>query len=105
MTRGLDYLHSRQGDDGGFGTAENTAMAVLGAVASGERMGNSAWHVKGKNPFDYLQATDLVAASTSIQVTNAPVYYARLIMSFVAMDKASAIGTAGSKGVNLLTGS
>ena len=103
VTRGLDYLHSRQGSDGGFGSAENTAMAVLGAVASGERMGNSAWHVKGKNPFDYLQSTDLELASTSIQVTNAPVYYSRLIMSFVAMDKASAIGTAGSKGINLLT--
>ena len=36
-------------------------------------------------------------------MTNAPVYYSRLIMSFVAMDKASAIGTAGSKGINLLT--
>ncbi len=103
VTRGLDYLHSRQGSDGGFGSVENTAMAVLGAVASGERMGNSAWHVKGKNPFDYLQSTDLVAASTSIQVTNAPVYYSRLIMSYVAMDKSSAIGTAGSKGINLLT--
>ena len=77
-------------------------MAVLGAVASGERMGNSAWHVKGKNPFDYLQSTDLVAASTGIDVTNAPVYYSRLILAYVAMDKAGSIGTAGSKGVNLL---
>ena len=102
VTRGLDYLHARQDEGGGFGSAENTAMAVLGAVASGERMGNSAWHVKGKNPFDSLQATDLVAASTSFQVTNAPVYYSRLIMSYVAMDRLSAIGTAGSKGVNLL---
>jgi hypothetical protein len=103
VTRGLDYLHSRQGDDGGFGTVENTAMAVLGAVGSGERMGQSAWHVKGKNPFDYLQATDLVAASTSIRVTNAPVYYSRLIMAYVAMGRSGNIGTAGSKGVNLLT--
>jgi prenyltransferase beta subunit len=103
VTRGLDYLHSRQGEGGGFGTAENTAMAVLGAVSSGERMGNSAWHIKGKNPFDYLQSTDLVAASTGFQVSNAPVYYSRLIMSYVAMDRSSAIGTAGSKGVNLLT--
>ena len=65
-------------------------------------MGNSAWHVKGKNPFDYLQATDLVAASAGIDVTNAPVYYSRLIMAYVAMDRAGTIGTAGSKGVNLL---
>ena len=103
VTRGLDYLHCRQGDNGGFGNPENTAWAVLGAVASGERMGNSAWHVKGKNPFDYLQSTDLVAASTSIDVTNAPVYYSRLIMAYVAMDRAGTIGTAGSKGINLLT--
>ncbi len=67
----------------------------------------SAWAtapgtVKGKNPFDYLQSTDLVAGSTGIDVTNAPVYYSRLIMAYVAMDKAGSIGTAGSKGVNLL---
>jgi hypothetical protein len=102
VTRGLDYLHYRQGDNGGFANPENTALAVLGAVASGERMGNSAWHIKGKNPFDYLQSTDLVAASTGIDVTNAPVYYSRLIMAYIAMDKAGSIGTAGSKGVNLL---
>jgi hypothetical protein len=102
VTRGLDYLHARQGDTGGFGNPENTALAVMGAVASGERMGDNAWHVKGKNPFDYLQSTDLVAASTSIDVTNAPVYYARLIMAYVSMDRTGAIGTAGSRGVNLL---
>jgi len=103
ITRGLDYLHARQGDTGGFGSAENTAMAIMGAVASGERMGHSAWHVKGKNPFDYLQSTDLVAASTSIDANNnAPVYYARLIMAYVAMDRTTTIGAAGSKRVNLL---
>jgi hypothetical protein len=102
VTRGLDYLHARQGDAGGFGNPENTAMAVLGAVASGERMGNSAWHVKGKNPFDYLQSTDLAAGSTGIDVSNAPVYYSRVIMAYVAMGKSGSIGTAGSKGVNLL---
>jgi hypothetical protein len=103
VTRGLDYLHARQSDGGGFGTAENTAMAVLGAVAGGERMGDSAWLVKGKNPFDYLQATDLVSASTTSEVTNPPVYYSRLIMAYVAMGRSSSIGTAGSKGVDLLT--
>ncbi len=103
VTRGLDFLHARQRENGGFGNPENTAWSVMGAVASGERMGSSAWHVKGKNPFDYLQATDLVAASTSADVTNAPVYYARLIMSYVAMDRPGTVGTAGSKGVNLLT--
>ena len=103
VTRGLDYLHARQQDNGGFGSPENTAWSIMGAVASGERMGASAWHVKGKNPFDYLQSTDLVAGSTSADVSNAPIYYARLIMSYVAMDRAGTVGTAGSKGVNLLT--
>ena len=65
-------------------------------------MGNSAWHVKGKNPYDSLQSTDLVAASTGIDVANAPVYYSRLILAYMAMDRAGTIGTAGSKGVNLL---
>jgi len=102
VTRGLDYLHARQQDNGGFGSPENTAWSIMGAVASGERMGESAWHVKGKNPFDYLQSTDLVAGSTSADVSNAPIYYARLIMSYVAMDRAGTVGTAGSKGVNLL---
>ena len=103
VTRGLDYLHARQRDNGGFGSPENTAWSIMGAVASGERMGDSAWNVKGKNPFDYLQSTDLVAGSTSADVSNAPIYYARLIMSYVAMDRAGTVGTAGSKGVNLLT--
>ena len=103
VTRGLDYLHARQRDNGGFGSPENTAWSIMGAVASGERMGDGAWHVKGKNPFDYLQSTDLVAGSTSADVSNAPIYYARLIMSYVAMDRAGTVGTAGSKGVNLLT--
>lgn len=102
VTRGLDYLHARQQDNGGFGSPENTAWSIMGAVASGERMGESAWHVKGKNPFDYLQSTDLVAGSTSADVSNAPIYYARLIMSYVAMDRAGTVGTAGSRGVNLL---
>ena len=100
VTRGLDYLHSRQMDDGGFATPENTAWAILGAIASGERMGHSAWFVKGKNPFDYLQSTDLVAAGAGVD--NAPVYYSRLIMAYVAMGKGGTIGTAGSKGVNLI---
>ena len=60
ITRGLDYLHSRQTDTGGFTSPTNTAWAILGAVANGERMGSSAWTVKGKNAFDYLQGTDIV---------------------------------------------
>ena len=102
VTRGLDYFHARQGDDGGFGTPANTAWAVLGAVASGERMGASAWTKKGKNPFDYLQATNHEAAATSATVDNAPVYYARMIMAYVAVDRRERVFIAGTPHVDLL---
>lgn len=103
VTRGLDYLHAQQQTSGGWGSPQSTAMAVLGAIASGERMGSSGWHVKGKNPFDYLQATDLVAGSGNADVSNAPIYYSRLIMAYVALGRGSTIGAAGSKRANLLT--
>lgn len=101
VTRGLDYLHSRQQDTGGFTTPANTAWAILGAVANGERMGSSAWAVKGKNPFEYLQGSDLAAAATTVE--NAPEYYAQVIMAYVAVGKKTQTGTAGSKGINLFT--
>jgi hypothetical protein len=102
VTRGLDYFHARQGDDGGFVTPANTAWTVLGAVASGERMGSSAWTRKGKNPFDYLQATNHEAAATSATVDNAPVYYARMIMAYVAVDRRERVFIAGTPHVDLL---
>lgn len=102
VTRGLDYFHARQGDDGGFATPANTAWAVLGAVASGERMGSSAWTKKGKNPFDYLQATNHEAAATSATVNNAPVYYARMIMAYVAVDRRERVFIAGTPHIDLL---
>ena len=102
VTRGLDFLHARQSDDGGFSTSSNTAWAVLGAVASGERMGSSAWTKKGKNPFDYLQGVSHEAAATSATVDNAPVYYARMIMAYVAMDRRDRVFVAGTPSVDLL---
>jgi hypothetical protein len=102
ITRGLDYFHARQGDDGGFGTPANTAWTILGAVAAGERMGSSAWTKKGKNPFDYLQATDHEKAATGAAVDNAPVYYARMIMAYVAVDRRERVFIAGTPHVDLL---
>jgi hypothetical protein len=100
VTRGLDYLHSRQTDAGGFSTMANTAWGILGAVASGERMGNRAWSVNGKNPFEYLQANSHEAAANAD--TNAPVYYARAIMAYAAVDRVDRIPVAGTPSVNLL---
>src|SRR5450756_3102274 len=53
VTRGLDYFHARQKVDGGFGTMTATAWVILGAVASGERVGSTMWTVDGNNPFGY----------------------------------------------------
>jgi hypothetical protein len=102
VTRGLDYLHSRQRDDGGFLTAANTAWAVLGAVASGERMGSSAWTRKGTNPFEYLQSVNHETSATSVTVDNAPIYYARMIMAYVAVDRRERVFVAGTPHVDLL---
>ncbi|NLE23235.1 MAG: terpene cyclase/mutase family protein [Actinobacteria bacterium] len=102
VTRGLDYLHARQADDGGFGAPANTAWAILGAVASGERMGSAAWTKNGKNPFEYLQATNHEQAATSAAVDNAPVYYARMIMAYVAVGRRERVFVAGTPHIDLL---
>jgi prenyltransferase beta subunit len=102
VTRGLDYFHARQKVDGGFGTMAATAWVILGAVASGERVGSTAWTVDGNNPFGYLQAHSHEAAATGPDVDNAPVYYARAIMSYVAADRAERVFVAGTPRIDLL---
>ncbi|MBE3034193.1 MAG: hypothetical protein IMZ74_13500, partial [Actinobacteria bacterium] len=102
VTKGLDYLHARQKVDGGFGTMAATAWVILGAVASGERVGSTMWTVDGHNPFGYLQAHSHEAAATGRDVDNAPVYYARAIMSYVATDRAERVFIAGTPRIDLL---
>ena len=102
VTRGLDYFHARQRVDGGFGTMAATAWVILGAVASGERVGANAWTVDGNNPFGYLQAHSHEAAATGPDVDNAPVYYARAIMSYVAAGRAERVFVAGTPHIDLL---
>src|SRR5665648_902999 len=79
-----------------------TAWAILGAVASGERVGSTMWTVDGNNPFGYLQAHSHEAAATGPDVANAPVYYARAIMSYVAVDRAERVFVAGTPRIDLL---
>ncbi len=102
VTKGLDYFHARQKADGGFGTMAATAWVILGAVASGERVGSTMWTVDGNNPFGYLQAHSHEAAATGPDVDNAPVYYARAIMSYVAADRAERVFVAGTPRIDLL---
>jgi hypothetical protein len=101
-THALDYLHARQGADAGFTNPENTAWAILGMIAKRERQGTSAWRIKGVTPFQYLQKSDL-AASAASGSDNAPVYFSRLIMAFVAARQDNQVATAGSRSINLLT--
>ena len=49
----------------------------------------------------YLQSSDLEAGASN-GVENAPVYYSRLIMAYVASRNSNQVATAGSKSVNLL---
>jgi hypothetical protein len=100
-THALDYLHARQGSDAGFTNPENTAWAILGMIAKRERQGTSAWRVKGVTPFQFLQKSDL-AASAASGSDNAPVYYSRLIMAFVAARQSNQVASAGSRSINLL---
>ena len=100
VTKGLDFLHARQQTSGGFGTMATTAWGILGAVASGERMGSSLWTVAGKNPYSYLQANDHQAAAASD--ANAPVYYSRAIMSYVAVGHVNEVFQAGTPSTDLL---
>jgi len=100
ITRGLDFLHSRQQTNGGFGTMANTAWGILGAVASGERLGSKLWTIGGKNPYAYLQAGSHTAAAGSDP--SAPVYYARAIMAYVAAGHLEMIFQAGTPPVDLL---
>jgi hypothetical protein len=100
VTKSLDYFHARQTDAGGFGSMANTAWGIMGAVASGERVGSSAWSIKDKNPFQYLQSNSHEAAASAD--TNAPVYYARAIMAYAAVGRIDRIPVAGAPSVNLL---
>jgi len=103
VTKGLDYFHARQLKDGGFGTMASTAWVILGAVASGERMGSPMWTVGGNNPFDFLQAHSHEAAASGPDVDNAPVYYARAILSYVAVGQLERVFVAGTPRVDLLS--
>ena len=102
VTKGLDYFHARQQADGGFGTMSATSWVIIGAVASGERIGSTMWTVAGNNPFTYLQSNDHEKAATGPDSDNAPVYYARAILSYVAADRIDRVFVAGTPHVDLL---
>jgi hypothetical protein len=102
VTKGLDFFHARQKTDGGFGTMAATGWVILAAVASGERVGYPFWTIDGHNPFTYLQSNSHEKAATGPDVDNAPVYYARAIMAYVAAGRSERVFVAGTPAIDLL---
>lgn len=102
VLRGLDYLHAQQDDNGGFGSMPDTSWALLAIVACGERADSAAWKIAGKGPFIYLDTRSHEAAATSYDVDNAPVYYAQVMMAYVAAQHADRVYIAGQPRIDLL---
>jgi len=102
VTRALDWLHAQQGADGRFQDAAYTPWAVVAIAAAGEDPDGRAWSPAGKSPMDFLQATDLAAYSAAAGSTsNAPAYYAKMILAYVAAGRRSSLSSAGSKRIDL----
>ncbi len=102
VLRGLDYLHARQESNAGFGSMPNTAWALLAIAASGERQQSAAWTVSRVTPFAYLDSHSHESAATDYDVDNAPVYYARTILAYVAAKHKDRVFIAGKPRVDLL---
>jgi hypothetical protein len=102
VTRALDWLHAQQGADGRFQDAAYTPWAVVAIAAAGEDPDGAAWAPAGKSPMDFLQSIDLAAYSAAAGSTsNAPAYYAKMILAYVAAGRRSSISSAGSKRIDL----
>lgn len=102
VLQGLDYIHARQQSDASFGSMPNTAWALLAIAGSGERQQAKAWTVSGVTPFAYLDSRSHESAATDSDVDNAPVYYARTILAYVAAGQKSRVFIAGRPRVDLL---
>jgi len=100
VTRGLDYLHSQQAANGGFGNSTATAWAILGAVATGERMGADVWRVSGKTPLSALQATNHETAAAA--TLNPPLYFSQMILAYLAGGREDYVYAAGTPAIDLL---
>lgn len=72
-SRAVAYLRQAQGDDGGFGSPEFTAWAVMALALAGEDVGGQQWARGGKTPVDYLKENPGNLAATTD--------YARLLLA------------------------
>ncbi len=105
VTKGLDWLHTRQRSDGGLsytsssGNPYDTPWTML-AIAAGNN-GPSRWKVDGHSTVTFLQDTNLAAAATNSG--NAPEYYALCILAYRAAGRTDLLTTAGSAQSDLIS--
>ena len=103
ITKALDFFHAKQQVSGGFAggglDVGNATPWVIFAIAA-DQENPRAWDKAGKDPFDYLQATNLeTQARDSL---NPPAYYAKVMLAYYAMGLEERIGSAGTPRINLL---
>ena len=104
VTKGLDWLHTRQRSDGGFsytsssGNSSDTPWIML-AIAAGNN-GPGRWQVSGHSPVTFLQHTALDTAAKNSG--NAPEYYALCILAYRAAGRTDLLTTAGSTQIDLI---
>jgi uncharacterized membrane protein YgcG len=104
VTKGLDYLHTRQRADGGFsysgahGSASDTPWVML-AIAAGNN-GPSIWRVAGRSPVTFLQDTDLASAAKNSG--NVPEFYALCILAYLAANRTDLLSSAGTAQIDLV---
>ena len=103
VTRTLDYLHAHQAADGRFQDAAYTPWAIIAIAACGENPDGKAWSPSGKSPLDYLQSIDLEANMAGGTTANAPAYYAKMILAYVAAGRRSSLSGAGSRRIDLVS--
>ena len=104
VTKGLDWLHTRQRSDGGLsytsssGNPYDTPWTML-AIAAGHN-GPSRWKVDGHSTVTFLQDTNLATAATNSG--NAPEYYALCILAYRAAGRTDLLTSAGSPQIDLI---
>jgi Prenyltransferase and squalene oxidase repeat len=104
VTKALDYLHTRQRDDGGFsyssssGNASDTPWAML-AIAAGAN-DPARWKVDSNSPVSFLNGINLVTAAANSG--NAPEYYGLAILAYLAADRTDLLSNAGSGQIDLV---
>ena len=104
VTKGLDWLHTRQRSDGGLSYTSSSGNPfdtpwTMFAIAAGNN-GPSRWKIDGHSTVTFLQDTNLAAAATNSG--NAPEYYALCILAYRAAGRTDLLTSAGNPQIDLI---